>query len=289
MTDPDRHVTRSGEDYAEAMLALLPQGQAWPRDSESALARVVKGLTKIWGDVEYLASLLLERESDPRKTLPSQGDPPQAGLLTDWERNWGLPDPCYEEPQSVAERQQALVRRMTIEGAQSREFFIQVAKEIGYHITIKEYRPFFVAMDGCGDCRQYGAAGAPDPIMRNQWGQPIMNARGDGPVKEGELSGWPNYGLGPLANRYYWTVYVDQASLTWFRCGASQTGIDPHLRIGLATDLECLLNRWKPAHTVIIFNYEGLSMPAENYEWFRVGEHHCGVDPHCHIWIAGTP
>ncbi len=245
----DSHVTRTGEDYAVAMQGLLPQGQAWPRAWDGVLMTVVRGLTRIWGDFELRASHLLEDESDPRTTIE---------LLPDWERNWGLPDPCYSSPLSVGERQNALVTRMTLEGAQSREFFIEAAANIGYAITITEYRPFMVGMDGCGDCRQYGAAGAPDPLMRNEWGQPIMDARGDRPVAEGELSAWPNYGLGPLQNRYYWTVHVEAAKLVWFRCASGQCGVDPHLRIGTADDLECLLNRWKPGHTEIIFDYSGL-------------------------------
>jgi uncharacterized protein YmfQ (DUF2313 family) len=249
MPSDDKHVTRTGEDYADAMQALLPLGQAWPRDWDGVLMRVVRGLTRIWGDFEIRASKLLEMESDPRTTIE---------LLPDWERNWGLPDPCYQSPQSIADRQRALVMRMTLWGAQSREFFISVAAMIGYTITITEYRPFFVAMDGCGDCRQYGAAGSPTPPMRNQWGQPILAPPGDHNVSDGELSEWPNYGLGPLENRYYWTVHVHVASLTWFRVTSGQTGVDPHLRIGIADDLECLLNRWKPAHTQIIFDYTNL-------------------------------
>jgi uncharacterized protein YmfQ (DUF2313 family) len=249
MTEPDRHVTRDGNDYAEAMQALLPLGQAWPRGNDSVLMKVVRGLTRIWGDFEIRASKLLEMESDPRSTIE---------LLPDWERNWGLPDPCYAEPQSVAERHLALVMRMTMEGAQSREFFIEVAAQIGYTITISEYRPFFIAMDGCGDCRVYGSGVSTDAPMRNQWGQLIMDANGDSPVQEGELSAWPNYGMGPLENRYYWTVHVHLAKLTWFRASSGQTGVDPHLRIGLADDLECLLNRWKPAHTQIVFDYSDL-------------------------------
>ena len=249
MSEPDKHVTRSGEDYAEAMQALLPLGQAWPRHNDSILMKVVRGLTRIWGDFEIRASTLLEVESDPRSTIE---------LLPDWERNWGLPDPCYEAPLSIDERRLALLMRMTMIGAQSREFFIAIAAMIGYTITITEYRPFFIAMDGCGDCRVYGAGVTSDTPMRNQWGQLIMNARGDGPVQEGELSAWPCYGLGPLANRYYWTVHVDTAKLIWFRVTAGQAGVDPHLRLGLADDLECLLNRWKPAHTQIVFDYSGL-------------------------------
>jgi uncharacterized protein YmfQ (DUF2313 family) len=248
----DRHVTRSGDDYADAMQALLPMGQAWPRGEDSVLMKVVRGLCRIWGDFETRASLLLERESDPRYTLPPQGDQP--GLLPDWERNWGLPDPCYDAPLTIAERQFALLQRMTIIGAQSREFFIELAASIGYSITITEYRVFVVGMDRCGDSRVYGDGSDP---MRNEWGHPILDPRGNH-VADGELSAWPQYGLGPPENRYYWTVHVDNAKLVWFRMASGQVGVDPHLYIGVFDDLECLLNRWKPAHTHIIFDYSGL-------------------------------
>jgi len=251
MPEPDRHVTRTGEDYAEAMSGLLPLGQAWPRHEESALMKVVRGLTRIWGDFEIRASHLLEWESDPRLTVE---------LLPDWERNWGLPDPCYEAPQSVAERQFALVQRMTIQGAQSREFFIEVAASIGYTITIHEYRPWVVGIDRCGDSRVYGDL-PPDP-MRDEWGHYILDPKGN-KIDDGELSAWPSYGLGPEANRFFWTVHVDNAKLTWFRAASGQTGVDPHLRIGVFDDLECLLNRWKPAHTQIIFDYSGLQQGGD--------------------------
>ena len=259
----DQHVTRTGDDYADALSALLPQGQAWPRSFEtedntpigrarSALMKVVRGLTGIWGDFELRASTLLEIESDPRSTVE---------LLPDWERNFGLPDPCYQSPQSVSDRQRALVMRMTLEGAQSRAFFIEIAAQIGYTITITEYRPFFIAMDGCGDCRVYGDGSDP---MRNQWGQVIYNPIGV-PVVLDELSEWPNYGLcgADPDVRYFWTVHVTSASLTWFRCASGQTGVDPHLRIGLADDLECLLKKYAPGHTQIIFDYAGLSDPGD--------------------------
>lgn len=467
----DRHVRRTGDHYSIGLANLLPRGLAWPRRNDSVLQKVVKGLANFWGYVDGRAADLLERESDPRQTIE---------LLSDWERNWGLPDPCYTAPQSVDERQRALVQRMTLLGAQSRKFYIDVAAFLGYTISITEYRPFFIAMDRCGDSRVYGVNATPyyldndtkilahfdgpdlstsfvdetgktftavgtahidwsqkrygssamvgdgagggfttpdhadfnlgsgnftieawfridatdaggsqrlmagqinststaastsfyiermstnkmralfgigagnvsvqslanytgstnpgwhhfavvrsgtslmmfidgvlqntsamvgtvnnstnllaigrggeiataswkgwidefrlsliarytaagfeenltSPIMRNEWGQPIMNARGDAPVAVGALSEWPHYGLGPLANRYYWTVHVATAKLVWFRCASGQCGVDPHLRIGIADDLECLLNRWKPAHTQIVFDYSGLT------------------------------
>ena len=249
MTDTvtvDRHVRRSGDDYGTAFLTLLPQGQAWPKHPGTTLDLACRGLAEYWGFVDSRAADLLERESDPRYTIE---------LLPDWERNWGLPDPCYTAPQTIGERQLALVMRMTMLGAQSREFFIAVAEMLGYSISITEYRVWVVGLDQCGDSRVYGKAPLPN---YNEWGQPILDPRGN-PVDVGELSEWPSYGLGPPTNRFYWTVHVDNAKLVWFRCTSGQCGIDPHLRIGVFDDLECLLNRWKPAHTQIIFDYSGLT------------------------------
>ena len=246
----DRHVRRSGADYVQAFLRLLPQGNAWPRQPDTTLVKTCTGLNEYRGFVDGRAADLLEIESDPRTTVE---------LLPDWERNFGLPDPCYEAPQTIGQRQLALVMRMTMLGGQSREFYIAVAAMIGYTITITEYRVFVVGIDRCGDNRVYGDGSDP---MFNEWNQPILNENGEH-VALNELSEWPNYGLGPPENRFYSTVHVHEASLTWFRVTKGQTGVDPHLRIGLADDLECLLNRWKPAQSEIIFDYSGLGAPSD--------------------------
>jgi uncharacterized protein YmfQ (DUF2313 family) len=242
----DRHLRRAGSDYRDAFLELLPQGEAWPKHSqESVLWQSCDGLNDFWGFVDGRAADLLERESDPRITVE---------LLPDWERNWGLPDPCYTAPQTVAQRQTALIARMTLWGSQSRQWYIDFAAFLGYTITITEYRPWMVGLDRCGDARVYGDG----TTMRDAWGRPILNPLGL-PVALGELSEWPSYGLGPPENRYYWTVHVSAKSLEWFRCASGQCGVDPHLRIGVPQDLQCILARWKPAHTQIVFDFAGVS------------------------------
>jgi uncharacterized protein YmfQ (DUF2313 family) len=232
------------------LLNLLPEGQAWPKYPGTTLDLACRGLADYWGFVDSRAADLLERESDPRITVE---------LLPDWERNWGLPDPCYTAPLTISERQRALIMRMTLYGSQSREFFISVAAMIGYTIAISEYRVFVVGIDRCGDNRVYGTGANP---QFDEWNKPIDNPKGQ-PLSAGELSEWPNYGIGPPENRFYWTVHVDQAKLIWFRVTSGQTGVDPHLRIGTADDLECLLNRWKPAHSQIIFDYSGLQQGGD--------------------------
>ncbi|VIO80121.1 YmfQ family protein [Bradyrhizobium ivorense] len=215
----DRHVRRTADDYADALAGLLPYGQAWPRGDDSVLMRAVRGLAGIFGFVDARAADLLERESDPYTTIE---------MMPEWERAFGLPDRCLAEPLSMDARRAALIARITMMGAQSREFFIALAAAIGYTIFITEFRPFMVGLDRVGEHRDFD-------------------------------TGEPTYFFGPPENRFYWIVHVAGARLTWFRVTSGQVGIDPHLRIGLATDLECLLRRYKPAHTEIIFDYSSLA------------------------------
>ncbi len=140
----DVHVRRTGSDYAQQFLRLLPQGQAWSRDPQSVLVLTCEGLCDYWGFVDSRAADLLEIESDPRLTTE---------LLPDWERNWGLPDPCVTAPQSIQARRTALVLKMTMFGGQSREFYEAVAAALGYTITITEYLPYICGISQCGDTR----------------------------------------------------------------------------------------------------------------------------------------
>jgi uncharacterized protein YmfQ (DUF2313 family) len=234
MTD-DTWVQRTAAEYAQAFNSLLPTGPAWPRQPGTILQDVVSGQTQIWGDVvEVLAALLLTQESDPRSTIT---------LLPDWERAFGLPDPCLDEGLTISNRQAALVNKMTLLGAQDRAFFIAEAAAIGYTIAIREFSPFMCGVSRCGDTRLID--GGDGVHYRWEIGDPDM--------------------------RFYWVVEVSALRFTWFRCGEGQCGIDPMLLIAGATDLECLLRRWKPAHTQVIFDYSLLTLSLDMSLTFDTG------------------
>lgn len=216
----DQWVRRTAADYTQGLAGLLPNGIIWGRQPDSVMMTALGGLMGIFGYFDTLAGNLLDIESDPRSTVE---------MLPDWNRNFGLPDACaVDEQLSIADQQVALVQKMTTQGGQSRAYFIAAAARIGYTITITEYSPFMAGVSNCGDTR---------------------DAQGD-----------YRWQIGPPSIRFYWSVNVGQARLTWFRAGAGggQAGVDPMLIIGLATDLECMINRWKPGHTLVIFNYSGL-------------------------------
>ncbi|MEX2630038.1 MAG: putative phage tail protein [Tistlia sp.] len=63
--------------------------------------------------------------------------------------------------------------------------------------------------------------------------------------------------LGGHAVRHVWSVSVPDARLTYFRTGVSSPG-ERLLAIGRAEDLECVLRRAQPAHTNLLFSYEGV-------------------------------
>jgi uncharacterized protein YmfQ (DUF2313 family) len=219
----DVHIRRSGDDYVQPYVDLLPRGQAWPTwDSGSALMAYLQGAAQIWGDVDVNAALLLEVESDPRSTVI---------LLPDWERAFGLPDDCLAEPLTIGDRQKALVTRMTLLGGQSRQFFTNLAAEMGYQILTVEHSPFTCGISQVGDTRDWNGEGSP----------------------------WYRWEIGPDWMRFFWTIGVYHVRLTWFRCTAGQCGVDPHLRIGLSTDNECLIQRYAPAHVQLAWDYSGLN------------------------------
>lgn len=222
----DRHVRRTGEDYAEQFLTLLPVGQAWPKYPGSVLESTCTGLSLYWGFVDGRAADLLERESDPRITVE---------LLPDWERAWGLPDPCFPSTQTIIERQRMLILKMTWMGGQSREYFIKVLEWLGYtDVYIKEFAPFMAGVSSVGDTR-------PNP-----------------PPAEIAKQNFRWY-IGPAEQRFVWTVNIGQVGLKWFRAASGQAGVDHHLEFAVPKEVVCLLDQWKPAHTVLVPDFTNLT------------------------------
>ena len=200
----DKHVRRSGDDYATALRALLPRGLAWPTYIVSPLTTVVSGLAQIFGYADDRAADPLEIEADPRSTTE---------LLPEWERAFGLPDLCLPlPPTDEVSRRLNLVSRMTMLGEQSRSFFIAQGASVGETVQIREYAPYMCGVSRCGDTRMATVENS-DPL----------NFR------------WQ---LGPPENRFYWTVKITEL-LASFK----------------GADLFCVLRRWKPAHTEVLFDY----------------------------------
>ncbi|PAL25466.1 phage tail protein [Sphingopyxis sp. GW247-27LB] len=141
-------------------------------------------------------------------------------LLADWERVAGLPDSCIAAPDSIAERQAAVHSRLTGLGGQSRAYFIGLAATLGFAITIDEFRPFRVGQSRVGDCLY-------DEAWAHAWRVNVQSPA----VDDGQ-------GL----------------TLRYFRVGQSRVG---ERLVGFGSlDLECIIRRAAPAHSIVIFAYD---------------------------------
>ncbi|WP_163371087.1 YmfQ family protein [Endozoicomonas acroporae] len=118
--------------YTRQLLALAPQGLAWPRDPGSRFVKTMRAYADSLARLDKRADDLIN-ELDPRTTYE---------LLPEWERCFGLPDGCSTQGQTLEERQQQVHNRFVGKWGQSRAFFISIAASLGYTITIDEFVPF---------------------------------------------------------------------------------------------------------------------------------------------------
>lgn len=118
--------------YREQLSALLPMGLPWPREPESVLQRLLLAWADELARVEARAWGLLV-EADPRFTTE---------LLPDWERAYGLPDPCLgDTAQTREQRLAALLDRITDPGRQRPADYLAIAAALGITATLIEYHP----------------------------------------------------------------------------------------------------------------------------------------------------
>jgi len=134
-------------DYVAALQGLLPSGAAWTQDGDSNLSNFLAGIAEEFFQVDKRVGDLL-READPRLASAS---------LKDWERICGLPDLCVGKELTIAERRLAVVARLIQRGGQTKAFMIEVARVLGFEITITEFTPLWAGF----------AAG--DPVSNGDW------------------------------------------------------------------------------------------------------------------------
>jgi uncharacterized protein YmfQ (DUF2313 family) len=195
--------------YAAQAMALLPPGPAWPREGNTVLFKLVYALAQSFRRAHERFCALM-REATPVTATE---------LLGDWERVLGLPDACAPAAGGLAERRARVLQRLAAVGGQSRAYFIEVARALGFDILIEEFRPF-----------QIGTGRAGDPIDGIAW-------------------------------RFAWRVFAPEVTPRIFHVGAGASG-DRLSDFGNEI-LECVLNRLKPAHTILHHAYapavEGLA------------------------------
>ena len=138
-------------------------------------------------------------------------------LLTDHEIDLGLPDECSPDSQTIQERRLAAHSKLIALGQQNPAYFIELALAYGWTVTITEYTPCWCGVGDCGDP------------------------------------------CGDQENIFYWKVTIEFGGggyVVYALSGSSECG-DWIAYIPGSTAMVCSLEKYKPAHTVLIYDYEG--------------------------------
>lgn len=191
----------TSESFLRTLQGLLPRGRAWTREMDTDITKFLLAVADEICRVDTRANDLI-REIDPKQSIE---------LLEDFERLLDLPDECTGEATSIAQRRNEVVLKLTSQGAINRQFYIDLAAQLGYTITIYEYRQFRAGLSNAGD-----------PVSNGDW-------------------------------VYVWRVNAPAAVGQFFSAGQNVAG-DP-LAVYSDGVLECVINKRKPAETIVLFAY----------------------------------
>lgn len=217
----------TARDYKAMFRALMPQGPAWPREHDSTEDRLLAAEAEELAKVEVRAFELI-RECDPRITTE---------MIMDWERVVGLPDECSTLGATLEIRRGDVVNKLISCGDMRPSFFLEIARNLGYDVAIREWMPFICGLSQCG-------------------GRDM---------------------LGVIDVRHVWSLeFHESVEVEWFRAGSSRCG-DHLGIWPLAWDLICRIEKLKPAHTRVIYSYvEQERDNGPRFIRFRTGESCCG-------------
>ena len=232
----------TGDALLPQLLAVLPRGSAWrtdyvaDADDNSFLHRYWRAVAEPVADLYAKAWEL---------ALQSTACTVSSGL-TDWEAEFGLPDPCVAPATNDIDRIAALREKVAGEGGGSIPYFVCVAARLGYDITITEPHFFefgISSFEGGGLVPSYfefGASAFGDQAFSDFTGTSVELTDAFAPDFQS-----------------YWIVNVLDAVPNYFEFGASSLGYDRFSDFASDLDLECVFNARKPGHTTLIFNYSG--------------------------------
>lgn len=195
----------SADDYLAQLVALAPQGAAWPREGGSTLEKLFRGLAEEFARIDARAGELM-LQTDPRLVTE---------MLGDWERAYGLPDGCVVADPTIAGRKLALHQRVASVGGQSKAYFVGMSALLGYETEIETFRPTRLPIT------------LPVPLLGRPW-----------------AFAWRVAVFGPLDWEIEEPVYA-------------------------SADLQCVVSRAKPAHTVVTFDFEPDPAPTLHFDFLN--------------------
>lgn len=208
----------TGDALLPSIIAQTPRGPAW-RTDEMADGHHNSYQHRFWRAVadplSDLYAKLWKLALNSTAATLFGPEDPDNDALEDWETEYGLPEPCVAGVDLTVDKRKLLLRTKVA---------AKGGQSIGYFICLAASIGYTITI------------------------------KESSPFRCGQGRCGHTHIGGP-ANEVIWQVFVKTDTVTYFRCGKSVVGRDALGSFGKRKDLECLLNKWKPAHTQILFHY----------------------------------
>ena len=243
----DRLSAPTADEVLPQLLQLTPRGPAWGTDEAGSGQGAEPVMLGVWRAIAGHAAANYKIEYD----LATQCFP--SGItfsLADWEAEYALPDPCFSGQTGFGQRVASVRAKFGAIGGQSPAYFICLAKSIGYDIAIEEPTQFLCDVSECVD-----------PSIGEDWFFVDDGTCETTPIESFTLPEHVDDGdqVSDESVWKYWVVKVGSLGETFFYADDGVCDFDPLEGFYQRNDLECLLGRYAPPHTKLIFDYSPLA------------------------------
>lgn len=205
--------------YKELLINLLPKGKLWQPKAQPVFDKNLESAAQELCRVDDRVKQMF-REIDPRTASEA---------LDTWEGVLGLPDECTPEGQTLQERRNQIVQKLTNIGGLSKIFYEFVGLQLGFTISVNNNLNFVAGRARAGDS------------LTNYFNRHFV---------AGSTAGTP---LAEPGWRYFFTVEMPITAAKHFVAG-SKAG-EP-LRTFSNELIQCTLRKLKPAHAGVFFTFK---------------------------------
>jgi len=206
--------------YKDLLVNLLPEGRLWQIQEQPTFSKLLDSVAQEFCRVDDRVKQML-LEADPRTASET---------LDVWEQVLGLPDECTPEGQTLDERRNQIIQKLTNVGGLSKSFYEFVGEQLlDQEITVDHRLNFLAGRARAGD------------RLNNYFNRHFVAGSTAGTLLED--IGW----------RFYFNVEMPIAAAEHFVAG-SLAG-DP-LREFSNELVECTIKKLKPAHAGVTFTFK---------------------------------
>lgn len=134
-------MAKTPAEYQSLLQSLLPKGKLWNRLKTSRLGQLLLGMAD---ELSLVDTRIDELFYDSFVENTDE-------LLADYESEYSLPESGTQLGDTDSERRNDLYSKKLEVGQQYKQYFIDLAENLGREITIEEFRPFWAGIGAAGD------------------------------------------------------------------------------------------------------------------------------------------